>query len=331
MRRSSVTASSRPVKRNRLERKERNLLGIVERELDDAAHLLVIDAVDDGDDGHDVDAVGVQVFDGAQLHVEQVADLAVRVGGVADAIELQVGVAQAGVGGLCGRIPGSWRTRCRWWRPARWCSRPRGRSDTASRKYGEMVGSPPENCTDIWRLGLMVMALSSSVLMSSQVSSCTKPTWLASMKHGSHIMLQRLVRSMVSTEPRPWVMVLAVIVQPGIVVGADVAAGEALFQVLEEGGVDGHHVLEVAVNGAILDHQDLAVALDDLGFDLAHLFVHQDRERLLAVENLLADLGDAARAQGIGLARPAQRGLGLLVRLEQRLFGPLRDKRRDSA
>src|SRR5579859_3724737 len=49
----------------------------------------------------------------------------------------------------------------------------------------------------------MVMALSSMVLISSHVSSCTKPTWLASMKHGSHIMLQRLVRSTVSTEPRP--------------------------------------------------------------------------------------------------------------------------------
>src|SRR5579871_536900 len=50
----------------------------------------------------------------------------------------------------------------------------------------------------------MVMALSSMVLISSQVSSWTKPTWLASIKHGSHIILQRLVRSMVSTEPRPY-------------------------------------------------------------------------------------------------------------------------------
>ena len=50
----------------------------------------------------------------------------------------------------------------------------------------------------------MVMALSSMVLMSSQLNSWTKPTWLASMKQGSHIMLQRLVRSMVSTEPRPY-------------------------------------------------------------------------------------------------------------------------------
>src|ERR1051325_8007630 len=46
------------------------------------------------------------------------------------------------------------------------------------------------------------------VLISSHVSSCTKPTWLASMKQGSHIMLQRLVRSIVSTDPRPCFTVL---------------------------------------------------------------------------------------------------------------------------
>ena len=54
----------------------------------------------------------------------------------------------------------------------------------------------------------MLIALSSTVLMSSHVSSWTNPTWFASMKHGSHIMLQRLVRSTVSTEPRPCLMVL---------------------------------------------------------------------------------------------------------------------------
>src|SRR5215472_1838994 len=77
----------------------------------------------------------------------------------------------------------------------------------ASRKYGDRVGSPPENCTLICLRGLMVMALSSICLISSHVSSWTKPTWLASMKQGSHIMLQRLVRSMVSTDPRPCVTV----------------------------------------------------------------------------------------------------------------------------
>ena len=113
---------------DRLEREEVDLLRVVERELDDAADLLVVDAVDDGGDGDDVDAGAVQVLDGPELDVEQVADPAVRVGGVADAVELEVGVAEAGFGGGSGRIPSTWRTRCRWWRPARCCSRPCARS-----------------------------------------------------------------------------------------------------------------------------------------------------------------------------------------------------------
>ena len=86
-------------KADRLEAEEADLLGVVEGELDDAAHLLVVDAVDDGGDGDDLDAGFVQIVDGLELHVEEVADLAVRVGGVADAVELEVDVAQAG---FCG-------------------------------------------------------------------------------------------------------------------------------------------------------------------------------------------------------------------------------------
>src|ERR1041385_4177575 len=75
-------------------------------------------------------------------------------------------------------------------------------------KCGEIVGSPPENCTDICRRGLIVIALSRISLISSMLSSWTKPTWFASMKQGSHIMLQRLVRSTVNTAPRPYLIVL---------------------------------------------------------------------------------------------------------------------------
>src|SRR5216684_6462142 len=82
--------------RNGLEAEEADGLGIVERELNDASDLLVVDAVDDGGDGYDVHAVFVQVVDGAQLHVKQIADLAMRVGGVADAVKLQIRVTQSG-------------------------------------------------------------------------------------------------------------------------------------------------------------------------------------------------------------------------------------------
>ena len=91
-----MTASSRPVKLTGWKRQEADLLRIVERELDDASDLLVVDAVDDRHDRNDFDAGAVQVVDRLQLHVEQVADRAVRVGGVADAVELQIGVAHAG-------------------------------------------------------------------------------------------------------------------------------------------------------------------------------------------------------------------------------------------
>ena len=90
--------------RHRLERQEVDPLRVVERELDDAADLLVVDAVDDRDDRHDVDAGAVQVLDRAQLDVEQVADAAMRVGGVADAVELQVRVAEAGFGRGLGEL-----------------------------------------------------------------------------------------------------------------------------------------------------------------------------------------------------------------------------------
>ncbi len=85
-------------KGNRLEAEEVDPLRVVERELDDAADLLVVDAVDDGGDRNDVHAGFVQVVNRLQLDVEQVADLAMRIGSVADAVELQVRIAQSGFG-----------------------------------------------------------------------------------------------------------------------------------------------------------------------------------------------------------------------------------------
>src|SRR6266850_909061 len=83
-----------------LEREERNDLGIVERELDDVSNLFVVDAVHNRGNRHDIYACLVQVVDGAQLHVEQVSDLAMLVGGVTNSVELQIDVAQAGFSSL---------------------------------------------------------------------------------------------------------------------------------------------------------------------------------------------------------------------------------------
>ena len=314
--------------RHRLEREEVDLLRVVERELDDAADLLVVDAVDDRDDRHDVDAGAVQVLDRAQLDVEQVADAAVRVGGVADAVKLQVGVAQARFGRRLGelRILGE-------------LDAVGGRLDAVVADLAR-VADRVEEVRRNRRLAagelhrhlpprLDADRVVEHLLMSSHDSSWTKPTWFASMKHGSHIMLQRFVRSTVSTDPRPCLIVLL----PWLCSFSSLCArmsrpGKTSSRCLKNAGVDRHHVLEVAVDRAVLHHQDLAVALEDRRLDLADLLVEQDADVLLAVENLLPRFARARRAERVGLARPAERRLGLLVGLQQRLVRPLRRERR---
>src|SRR5579884_1325562 len=85
-------------KGDRLEREERNLLRIIERELDNVTNLLVVDTVQNRDDRNDVDARRPKIFNGPQLYIEQVAYRAVRVGRIADSIELQVRVPESGFG-----------------------------------------------------------------------------------------------------------------------------------------------------------------------------------------------------------------------------------------
>src|SRR5579864_31854 len=113
------------------------------------------------------------------------------------------------------------------------------------------------------------------------------------------------------------------VVQLLVVVRAHVGAVERLFEVLEERRIHGHHVLEVTVDRAILDHQDLAVALDNPRLDLPDLLGEQHLVVALAVENLLARLAHARRAERISLTRPAKWRLDLLPRFEQRLLRPL--------
>ena len=102
------------------------------------------------------------------------------------------------------------------------------------------------------------------------------------MKHGSHIMLQRFVRSIVSTAPRPylidevpWLCRLPAAAQI-------VAAREEPLEPLQERRVDRQRVGERAVHRAGLLDDDPAVALEDVAPDLADVLVDQRLDRLLA-------------------------------------------------
>ena len=61
----------------------------------------------------------------------------------------------------------------------------------------------------------------------------------------------------------------------------------------------------MTVLGAVLDHEDFAVALDDLCLDLADFFIEQDLVGQFAIENLLTDLRDTPGTKRVGAARPA--------------------------
>ena len=108
----------------------------------------------------------------------------------------------------------------------------------------------------------------------------------------------------------------AMLVQLFVVVGANVPSGEDVFQVLEEVRIDRHYVFKMTVNRAILDHQDLAVAFDDVGLDLPDFLVHENLVGQFAINDLLANVRYALRTQRIGLPRPTQLGLHLLVALQ---------------
>ena len=307
-----------------LEGQEVDLLRVIQRELDDIADLLIIDAVDDGRDGHDIDTGFMQVVDSLKLHVERVADLAVRVGSVADAIELQVGVTQTsfrgclgeflGLGeldsigcGLDGRVTnlaGVGYGVKEVWRQRRLATRELHRHLALGLDGHGVVEHgldlvPRKLVDEADLVGVHEAGIAHHVAAIGEVDGQHGPTTVG--HRGSTVVVQFLV-----------------------VVGANVAAWEDFFEVLEESRVDRHDVFKVTVDGAVLDHQDLAVALDDLRLDLADFFVEENLVGELAVDDLLADGGHALGAERIGGTRPAEGRLLFLVALQEGLVAPAR-------
>ena len=108
-----------PGERYRLKRDEADFVAVLECELDDRADLIVVDGVHDRDDQAHIDPGGVEIFNRPQLHVEQVADLAMGIGLFADAVELQVRDPHARLAAPRARSPAPGRSGCRWSRPGR--------------------------------------------------------------------------------------------------------------------------------------------------------------------------------------------------------------------
>ena len=98
------------------------------------------------------------------------------------------------------------------------------------------------------------------------------------------------------------------VMQLFIVVGTNIAPWKHLFQMLEEGRIDGHHIFKVSMNGAILHHEDFAVTLNDLRLDLTDLLVQENLVRELAIDDLLPNFREHTwdRGNQLSAANPAE-------------------------
>jgi len=128
------------------------------------------------------------------------------------------------------------------------------------------------------------------------------------MKQGSHIMLQRFVRSMSAPIRGRTSQSKTRVMQLLVSRARQCRVRGKRLQVLREIGCRSTSRLRSGRGGAVFHHQNLSVALNDSGLDLAMFFVHQNFVRQFAVKNLLADFRDTLRAQRIG--EPASRSGG---------------------
>ncbi len=80
----------------------------------------------------------------------------------------------------------------------------------------------------------------------------------------------------------------------------------------QELGVNRHHIFEMPVNWTVLNHPNLAIALNDLSFNLSNLLIQENGNVLFTAENILSSLNDAVRTKRIGDSRPPQGRFSLL-------------------
>ena len=270
----------------------------------------------------------MQVLNRLELHVEQVADGAVAVGFVSDSIKLKIGITQSGFSGLTAEVR----------RLSEFDAVGRGLYRLIANLAGVSHGIQEEGRHGRLATGELHRHLAARLdgngvveqgldVVPGQFVNESDLVRVHEARVAHHIATIGEVDRQHGTASmgdggR------AVIVQLLVVVGGDIAARERILKVLKECRVHCHQVFELTVNGAFLYHEDLAVALNDLGLDFAHLLVAQDLDRHLAVEDLLTDFGDALRAEGVRLTRPSHLRLDLFPGLQERLVGPFRRERR---
>ncbi len=312
---------------HRLEADHGDLVGVLHGELDDGPDLIVVQAVDDRHHQDDVDAGGAQLLDGAELHVVEVLDLAVAVGLVGDAVELEVGHAEAGLLALLGEagLLGE--------------AEPVGGAldgevallpgvadgvEEVGRERGLAAGELDRHLPPGLHLRRVVEDLGD--LVPGELVDVADLVGVHEARVAHHV----AAVGQVDREHRaaPVLDGAGAVVVDAVGRHGHVAPGEEALDPREEAGVDGDQILEAPVLGAGLLHHHLAGALHDARPDLARLVGEEAAPVGVAAEDLGARLLHAGRAEAVRLARPAQGGPGPLRAAGDGLVAPARVKGR---
>ena len=315
-----------PGERHRLERHEADLVAVLQGELDDRPDLIVVDRVHDRHDEADVDAGGMEMLDRAQLHVEQVADLAMGVGLFADAVELEIGDAHPG---LAGRV----RER-----------RILREADAVGRGLDAEVADLPRVAHGVEedRRDRRLAAGKLHRHLAPRLDRQRVVEQLPDLAHRQLVDIAHLVRvhearvahhvaavGEVDGEHRAAAVLnrgCAVVVQR-VRDGGKIASRKEALHPPQELRINREGVREGAVHRAgLLDH-DLAVTLEDLRAYFADVFLDERLDGLFARDDPRAGLTNADGAQRICRARPSESRRGALPALEQRGRRPFRLKR----
>ena len=264
-------------------------------------NLIVVHVVDDRRDQHDFDARFMQVFDRAQFHIKQVADLAVAVRVVADAVKLQVSVAQTRFEGLLGEILAlgeldAVRRSLHAVVSNFACVANRVKEVRRHRRLaaGELHRHLPA------RLDLRGVVQDFLDFFPAQFVDVADLVRVHEAGIAHHVAAVRQVNGQHRPAPVSH-RARTVVVQLFVVVRRNIASREISFDPFEELRVNRHQVFVLAVNGALFDHPYLAVALDNLRLDLADLLVNEVGPVLLAVDDGFARFFHARR----GTASPS--------------------------
>ena len=270
----------------------------------------------------------MHVLDGAQLHVEKIAHLAVAVCVVADAVKLQVCVTHARFESLLAEFLAL------------------RELDTVGCGLHAVVShfARVPNCVEEVRMHRRLAAgelhghLTARLDLGGVLENFLNffPAQLVNVSHlvsvheagiAHHVAAVREVNgedraAAVANSAR------TMAVQVFVIVRRNIAAREIPFNPFEEFRVNGHQVFKLAMDGALFHHPDLAIALDNLRFDFADLLVNEVGPIFIAVQNQVARFAHTVGTERVRGARPSERGLGFFPRLQQRLFRPLRRERR---